>query len=87
MKCPYCNNELQQGIIAFGMRSKAVWRPNEECSEVKKIIVVPYSFDCDEIEAAFCNNCKKMVLDLRELKKPEPLFIFMKRRDDGTLTR
>lgn len=87
MQCPYCNSEMLPGVITFGMRSNAVWKPNDDYGKIKKIIVKPYDLDYDEIKASFCNNCKKMILDLEDLKKPEPFFVFMKRRDDGTLTR
>lgn len=87
MQCPYCNNEMLSGVISFGMRSEAIWNPIGNCGEIKKIIVKPHDLDYDEINASYCNNCKKMVLDLGDLKEPEPLFVFMKRRDDGTLTR
>lgn len=87
MQCPYCNNEMMLGVIEFGFRSKAVWKPNDGRGEVKKIVLVPYNFGYDEIEASFCNNCKKVILDLGDLKTPEPFFVFMKSRDDGTLTR
>ena len=87
MQCPYCSNEMQTGVITFGMRSNAVWKPNDNCGEIKKIVIKPHDLDYDEMDAAYCNVCKKMILDLGNLKKPEPLFVFMKPHDDGTLTR
>lgn len=87
MQCPYCGNEMQDGVISFCMRNKTVWKSNDDSKEIKKIILKPDSFDHNKMDAAFCNNCNKMILDLGELKKPEPLFVFMKPRDDGTLTR
>ncbi len=87
MQCPYCNNEMMLGVINFGFRSSAEWKPNGDGGEIKKIVLVPYNWGYDEIEAYFCNSCKKMVMDLNDLQTPEPLFSFMKRHNNGTLTR
>lgn len=87
MQCPYCNNEMPLGVLEFGMRSKVVWRPKGGQGEIKKIVVKPYDLGYDEIEAYYCDYCKKMILDLGDLKAPEPPLSFMKKRDDGTLTR
>lgn len=87
MQCPYCGNEMQDGVISFNTIYRTVWRSKDDSNEIKNIILKPHGFDLDEMDAAFCNNCKKMILDLGELKKPEPLFVFMKPRDDGTMTR
>lgn len=75
------------GVLEFGFRSKTVWRPKGGQGEIKKIVVVPYDWGYDEIEAYYCNICKKMVLDLKDLKIPEPTFSFMKSHNNGKLTR
>ena len=87
MQCPYCGNEMRNGVISFNTRYKTVWRSKDDSKEIKKIFLTQGWFDDNEMDAAFCNSCNKMILDLGELKKPDPLFVFMKPRDDGTLTR
>lgn len=70
MKCPYCEREMIPGTI-YGDRYRMKWMPKD-----KKLILgiwvhdsIPLgnlTFGRPRIDAAYCNYCKKMIIDVNE---------------------
>ncbi len=72
MKCPFCDKEMQQGIISGDGRSNVTWE-----SEAKKISAFDRFFGIGvgvvtaakrsltkfRIEASYCDICRKMIFD------------------------
>lgn len=73
MQCPYCNNEMQEGYISTNGRTSVNWKPDNEQSEPKKIRLSPADFYMIEIDAFYCDNCKKIIIDTKDLKQPASL--------------
>ena len=69
MKCPYCEKEMQKGIISSNDRSKLFWEPENEKLGVmdkivgKGIIDADYSLAKFKIKADYCKACKKMIFN------------------------
>ncbi|MBP3240506.1 MAG: MarR family transcriptional regulator [Oribacterium sp.] len=70
MKCPFCANEMQQGIISGDGRSGVIWEAGgKKISALDKFIGVgvitaaKHSLTKFKIEACYCENCKKMIFD------------------------
>lgn len=69
MKCPFCNNEMQAGIMSGDGRSKIFWEPKGDKLGVmdkivgKGMIGAEYSLTKFKINAEYCYNCKKMIFD------------------------
>lgn len=70
MKCPYCGNEMEHGIMSGDGRSGVHFAP-----EGKKLTLgdkltgvgalkVKHRFTTFLIEADYCEKCKKMILDV-----------------------
>lgn len=69
MKCPYCENEMQVGILRGDGRSAVKFLKNGEkhsfmdTMEGKGRIDTKYSWSIFTIDANFCDKCKKMIID------------------------
>lgn len=70
MKCPYCNQEMQKGIISGDGRSGVYWKPGdkkagfmERLSGAGKIEAAKYTLASFTIEAEYCTTCKKVIFE------------------------
>jgi len=70
MKCPYCNQEMQKGIISGDGRSKVYWKAGDKkvnfmdkLESKGKIEAVKYTLASFAIEANYCITCKKMIFE------------------------
>ena len=67
MKCPFCEKEMQKGVIFSNDRSKIFWEPENEKLGVMDRIVGKGMIDADyslakfRIHADYCIACKKMI--------------------------
>ncbi|QIB69682.1 hypothetical protein Ami103574_10270 [Aminipila butyrica] len=65
MKCPYCNNEMEQGLLQ-GMRRIAWVKKQHKLSllpEQDEIMLENNSFSDFTLSASICKKCKKIVVD------------------------
>jgi hypothetical protein len=71
MKCPYCEKEMISGTI-YGDRYRMGWMPKN-----KKLILAIwmnkpiklgewYGFGRSRVDADYCYNCKKMIIDVKD---------------------
>lgn len=70
MKCPYCNQEMQNGIISGDGRSKVYWKAGgkkanftDKLGGTGKLEAVNYSLATFTIEADYCVTCKKIIFE------------------------
>lgn len=69
MKCPFCNNEMQSGIMTGDGRSKIYWEQTGDKLGMmdklvgKGIIDAKYSLSKFKINTEYCCHCKKMIFD------------------------
>ena len=70
MKCPYCDKEMQKGIISGDGRSVVYWKSGDKkanlwdkIAETGRIKAVKYSLAVFTIEAYYCEACKKMIFE------------------------
>lgn len=69
MKCPYCENEMQNGSIVGDGRTKVHWVPEGEKYGLMDALAgkgrldANYTFAAFNIEANYCKTCKKMIID------------------------
>ena len=69
MKCPFCENEMQIGLITGDGRTKVHWTPEGEKLSLIDNIVGKGRIDADytlsqfKIKANYCTKCKKMIFD------------------------
>ncbi len=65
MKCPYCNNEMEQGLLQ-GMR-RVAWVKNRHKISLfpKQGEILLENNTCNDfiLSAEICKNCKKIILD------------------------
>ena len=75
MQCPYCGQEMQQGILSGDGRANVCWKAGEKkagwfesAMGTGKLTAVKYTPASFRIEAHFCSRCRKMILetDVRE---------------------
>lgn len=79
MQCPYCNSEMQDGYISTNGRTSVNWKSSNEQSEPKNIRLSPADFYMIEIDAFYCDSCKKIIVDTKDFKQPVSLGSFFKR--------
>jgi len=68
MKCPYCNSEMEQGLLQ-GMRRVAWVKKQHKISLLPKqgeIMLEDNTFSDFIFPAQICKNCKKIVVDYSE---------------------
>lgn len=69
MKCPYCNNDMQEGILkGDGRTGMKFIREGEKYSigdifTGKGMIDANYKWGVLTIDAHYCDTCKKMIID------------------------
>lgn len=70
MECPYCNQEMQKGIISGDGRSKVYWKAGgkkanlmDKLSGRGKLEAVNYPLADFTIEADYCAACKKIIIE------------------------
>ncbi len=70
MKCPYCNQEMQKGILSGDGRSRVYWKAGDEkanfmdkLSGKGKIRGIKYTLAAFIIHANYCADCKKMIFE------------------------
>ena len=75
MKCPYCDKEMQKGIISGDGRSGVYWKAGDKKTNftdkltgIGRIKAVKYSLAVFTIEAYYCEACKKMIFETDILK-------------------
>lgn len=65
MKCPYCDNEMEQGLLQ-GMRRVAWVKKQHKLSLLPKqgeILLENNTFNDFIFSAQICKSCKKIVVD------------------------
>lgn len=73
MTCPYCNKEMQKGTVS-GNRARLQWLPEKKSSDVLEkldramgvtgqIEAARYNFAGFQIEAHYCEDCQKLIVD------------------------
>lgn len=72
MNCPYCDKEMQKGVIIAYANWNVVWKAADEHGIVNdegkvKLSKFPWLGPC-EIEAFYCVDCKKMIIDTANVK-------------------
>ena len=67
MNCPYCNKEMEKGIIES--KSPPIWTKRQKLTIFKrKDEIVLSNFMSTEYSAAYyCADCKKIIVDLNEI--------------------
>lgn len=60
MQCPYCNSEMEKGIINQD-RYPLKWKL--EGPNAKKIKLTSF-LEKTYVEAYLCNNCNKLIIDI-----------------------
>ncbi len=75
MKCPYCNQEMENGIISGDGRSGVFWKKGDKkagfmdrLGGAGKIEAAKYTLTTFTMEANYCPACKKMIIDTDILK-------------------
>ena len=66
MNCPYCNKEMKKGVIEA--KSRPIWTTRNKFTIFKRNDEIALSnFSDTEYSAAYyCENCRKIVIDLNE---------------------
>lgn len=72
MKCPYCNNDLQEGSIQSG--DEIAWFPNGEKKVIlrksinpSKIAIGKFSYlNGGNALASFCKNCELIIISTKQ---------------------
>ena len=73
MTCPYCDKEMQKGTVS-GFKGGLQWLPEEKSSDVwekldramgvtGQIEAARYHFGGFQMEAHYCENCQKLIVD------------------------
>lgn len=73
MVCPYCNNEMEQGLLQ-GMRRVAWVKSQHKVSLHPKqgeILLENNTFNDFMLQAQICKKCKKIVIDYSDKKIQE----------------
>lgn len=70
MECPYCHQKMEKGVI-HGDRYAIKWIEESRdrggiISLFQKGIKLTNPWTSNEIEAYYCRNCKKMIIDINE---------------------
>lgn len=70
MKCPYCNQEMQKGILSGDGRSGVYWKTGDQKANFMdklggagKIEAAKYTLTSFTIEANYCAACKKIIFE------------------------
>lgn len=70
MKCPYCSQKMQKGIISGDGRSGVYWKSGDKKTDfwdklggIGKIDAAAYTLCEFTIESYYCYGCKKMIFE------------------------
>ena len=70
MLCPYCQKEMQRGIVSGDGRSKVYFNPSDKPKSLMdkldgsgKLTAIKYTLATFRVEANYCDSCKKMIID------------------------
>ncbi len=74
MNCPYCDSEMQNGII-LGPAARLCWTPEEEIEDrgISRFYKTPNSiilaqtnipFNDSRVQAHYCKTCNIIIIDL-----------------------
>lgn len=73
MLCPYCNNEMEKGIIGQHDFTPITWvsdNPKENAIlPIHKTIKLTALLKGGEITTYHCENCKKFIIDENEIER------------------
>ena len=66
MICPYCNREMERGIIEA--KSQPIWTKRQKISIFKRKDEIALSnvMSTEYSAAYYCENCRKIIVDLNE---------------------
>lgn len=77
MKCPFCGKEMANGVIFGDPRMKVRWRNQDEKLDMVDVVFVDkghlpakYTLTKFEMPGDYCTECGKIILDVKEEKKP-----------------
>ena len=70
MICPFCEKEMQQGILSGDGRQAVTWKAGssktgafDRLFGIGKVTAAEYTLTTFSIEAQYCPGCKKMIFD------------------------
>ncbi len=70
MKCPFCENEMQKGIMSGDGRSNVTWKSGEKKTGwfdnfigIGRVTAAKHTLGAFSIESYYCPACKKMIFD------------------------
>lgn len=70
MRCPYCGEEMEKGLIHGGARGRIYWKKGTERATIGEILggvgllkATKIGLAYFTLEAHFCRKCKKMIID------------------------
>ena len=70
MKCPYCDQEMQKGIISGSGRKGVYWKPGDKKANFMDILSgtgliksAKHTLFSFTIESDYCNACKKIIFE------------------------
>ena len=70
MQCPFCNKEMQPGILSGDGRSRITFKPGEKKTGwfdrligIDNLTAAKYTLTTFTIDADYCPGCKKMIFD------------------------
>ncbi|MBR4501187.1 MAG: hypothetical protein IKP22_04785 [Clostridia bacterium] len=70
MQCPFCGQEMQQGILSGDGRSNVCFKAGDKKTGwfdsmmgTGKLTAVKHTLVSFSIEAFFCDRCKKMIIE------------------------
>jgi len=71
MKCPYCEKEMQKGIMSGDGRAPVTWKEGEKKTGTfdrwvlgtGTVTAAKMSLTAFSIESYYCRDCRKMIFD------------------------
>ena len=70
MICPFCNKEMQSGILSGDGRSALTWKAGEKKTGgfdrflgIGKLTAAKHTLTTFTIETDYCPSCKKMIFE------------------------
>lgn len=70
MECPYCKKEMKKGILSGDARQGIAWKEGDKRASMldrmggaHRLTAAKSNLSTFKIEAHFCADCKKMIID------------------------
>lgn len=69
MNCPFCQNEMQKGLLYGDGRTKLRWNQGDKTLGLidsitgKGLVNAKYKLWTFYLDSFYCENCKKMIFD------------------------